>query len=111
MHARLSQQAMRQGKTLDDGIFSDSAADFYDQNSNSVDGNYRFSFGALPLWAKKHISDDTSPPASLQRGIAVPKGRWAQRAERTVGMKSVYTDSIISFPSLNGMTAKKKKSF
>lgn len=42
MHARLSQQAMRQGKTLDNEIFTDSSSvDFYDPNSNSVDNDYR----------------------------------------------------------------------
>ncbi|KAK4878078.1 hypothetical protein RN001_010584 [Aquatica leii] len=102
MHARLSQQAMRQGKTLDNEIFTDSSTvDFYDTNSNNVENDYRFSVGALPLWAKKHISDDTSPPTSLTKGVAAPKGRWAQRAERSIGMKSIYTDSIISFPSLH----------
>lgn len=42
MHARLSQQAMRQGKTLDDEVFTDSSnADFYDTNANNVDNDYR----------------------------------------------------------------------
>lgn len=61
--------------------------------------------GALPLWAKKHISDDTGPPVPFSKGVAAPKGRWAQRAERSVGMKSIYTDSIISFSSLHGKCA------
>lgn len=61
--------------------------------------NFRFSIGQLPLWAKKHISEDTSPPVSLTKGVVAPKGRWAQRAERTVGVKSFYTsDSVIPFP-------------
>ena len=64
----------------------------------------RFSIGQLPLWAKKHISEDTSPPISLNKGVAQPKGRWAQRAERTVDVKSFYSDSVISFPNLNGKT-------
>ncbi|XP_031332032.1 mitogen-activated protein kinase-binding protein 1 isoform X3 [Photinus pyralis] len=102
MHARLSQQAMRQGKTLDNELFTDhSSADFYDTNANSVENDYTFSVGALPLWAKKHISDDSTLPTSLMKGVAAPKGRWAQRAERSIGMKSIYTDSIISFPSLH----------
>ncbi|KAK5638850.1 hypothetical protein RI129_013145 [Pyrocoelia pectoralis] len=102
MHARLSQQAMRQGKTLDNEIFTDnSSVDFYDPNANSVENDYRFNVGALPLWAKKHISEDSNPPTSLMKGVAAPKGRWAQRAERSIGMKSIYTDSIISFPSLH----------
>lgn len=42
MHARLSQQAMRQGKQLENEMFSDgSTFDFYDGNSNTVDANYR----------------------------------------------------------------------
>lgn len=42
MHARLSQQAMRQGKTLEDEVFTDSSnTDFYDTNVNNVDNDYR----------------------------------------------------------------------
>lgn len=42
MQARLSQQAMRQGKTLEDEVFTDSSnADFYDTNANNVDNDYR----------------------------------------------------------------------
>lgn len=42
MHARLSQQAMRQGKQLESEVFSDgSTFDFYDGSSNTVDANYR----------------------------------------------------------------------
>lgn len=41
MHARLSQQAMRQRKILDDEVFTDSSnADFYDTNANNDDNNY-----------------------------------------------------------------------
>lgn len=40
MHARLSQQAMRQGKTLDNEIFTDGQnVDFYD--ANPIDNDYR----------------------------------------------------------------------
>lgn len=40
MHARLSQQAMRQGKTLDNEIFTDGQnVDFHDSNPDS---DYRF---------------------------------------------------------------------
>lgn len=105
MHARLSQQAMRQGKMLEvDDVFSDvgSGGDFRDTNANNVDGDYRFSIGQLPLWAKKHISDETSPPASFTKGVAAPKGRWAQRAERNAGIKSIYPDPILPFRSLHG---------
>lgn len=42
MHARLSQQAMRQGKQLEQEVFSDSSTfDFYDGINNTVDTNYR----------------------------------------------------------------------
>ncbi|KAI4454792.1 wd repeat domain 62 isoform g [Holotrichia oblita] len=99
MHARLSQQAMRQGKTLDNEIFSDGQGDL--SEPNPVDNDYRFNIGQLPLWAKKHISEDTSPPVSLTKGVVAPKGRWAQRAERSVGVKSFYTsDSVIPFPGM-----------
>ncbi|XP_017782013.1 PREDICTED: WD repeat-containing protein 62 isoform X2 [Nicrophorus vespilloides] len=112
MHARLSQQAMRQGKTLDHEIFSDNSnVDFYEPNNSGVDNDYRFSIGQLPLWAKKHISVDSSPPVSLNKGgVAAPKGRWAQRAERNVGVKSIYTDSVIPFPSLQGSEDSKDSS-
>lgn len=44
MHARLSQQAMRQGKQLENEVFSDSSTfDFYD-GTTSVDTNYRYVF-------------------------------------------------------------------
>lgn len=60
----------------------------------------RFSVGALPQWAKKHIGDDVSPPASFTKGVAPPRGRWAQRAEKTTSIKSVYTDPIMPFLGL-----------
>lgn len=42
MQARLSQQAMRQGKTVDNELFSDGPAmDTYDPNANAVDADYR----------------------------------------------------------------------
>lgn len=45
MQARLSQQAMRQGKTLDNELFTDSSnVDFCDPNANSVDVDYRSVF-------------------------------------------------------------------
>lgn len=105
MQARLSQQAMRQGKSLDNEIFSDGhgSMDFYEPNANSVEADYKLNMTALPSWAKKQITDDTSPPVSLTRNVDFPKGRWAQRAEKTIGVKSVYSDSVISFPSLQGI--------
>lgn len=42
MHARLSQQAMRQGKALDDEVYTDSSSyDFYETNVSSVNNNYK----------------------------------------------------------------------
>lgn len=62
----------------------------------------RFGFGELPLWAQKHILDDVSPPASFTKGVAAPKGRWAQRAERNASIKSIYPESTLPFWSLHG---------
>ncbi|XP_072381673.1 mitogen-activated protein kinase-binding protein 1 isoform X10 [Diabrotica undecimpunctata] len=101
MHARLSQQAMRQGKQLEQEVFSDSSTfDFY-EGVNNVDTNYRFSIGQLPQWAKKQLTEDTSQPSSLSKGVAVPKGRWAQRAENAMGVKSFYSNQPYPFPSLD----------
>ncbi|KAF5307413.1 hypothetical protein FQR65_LT06927 [Abscondita terminalis] len=98
MHARLCQQAMRQGKTLDTETFvPSSTVDFANTNTINAENNYRFSIGALPLWAKKHILDDSPQPIAPMKAVAAPKGRWAQRAETSAGMKS----PIISFPSLH----------
>ncbi|XP_074041740.1 WD repeat domain 62 isoform X2 [Leptinotarsa decemlineata] len=98
MHARLSQQAMRQGKQLEQEMFSDSSTfDFYD-GVNTIDTNYRFSIGQLPQWAKKQLTEDTSQPSSLNKGVAIPKGRWAQRAENAMGVKSFYSNSSYPFP-------------
>ncbi|CAH1107788.1 unnamed protein product, partial [Psylliodes chrysocephalus] len=100
MHARLSQQAMRQGKQLEQEVFSDSSTfDFYDGINNTVDTNYRFSIGQLPQWAKKQLTEDTSQPSSLNKGVAVPKGRWAQRAENAMGAKPFYSNQPYPFPS------------
>jgi hypothetical protein len=61
----------------------------------------RFSIGQLPLWAKKQMADNSSPPASLtNRQLDLPKGRWAQRLDAGgITVKSVYdSDSIIQIP-------------
>lgn len=40
------------------------------------------------------MAEDNSPPLSLSRGaVAVPKGRWAQRAERNKTPKPFYSES------------------
>lgn len=107
MRTRLSQQAMRQGKPLDNEVFTDSTqVDFCDPNANSFDPDYKFSVSALPYWAKKQITDDTSPPVSLTSRENLPKGRWAQRAEKNISVKSVYSDTVIAFPSLQGNICK-----
>ncbi|XP_044261628.1 mitogen-activated protein kinase-binding protein 1 isoform X1 [Tribolium madens] len=86
MHARLSQQAMRQGKTLDSDILNESG-DLYD---NESDARYRFSIGQLPQWAKKQLNEEASHAPSV-RNVAVPKGRWAQRAEHPLEASSFYS--------------------
>jgi hypothetical protein len=61
----------------------------------------RFSVGQLPLWAKKQMADNSSPPTSLtNRQMDLPKGRWAQRLDAGgITVKSVYdSDSIIQIP-------------
>ncbi|KAG8229700.1 hypothetical protein J437_LFUL009825, partial [Ladona fulva] len=90
VHARLSQQAARaqgikaavsqqphvpvikrplpvpNGHHLDNETFGAPPSDFLDPNANNIEENdYRFSVGQLPLWAKKQIVDDVSPPTSL----------------------------------------------
>lgn len=89
MHARLSQQAMRQGKTLESNIFTDnSSAHFYEPENEG-----KFTGGQLPLWVKKHISDETaSSSVTLTKEVSAPQGRWAQRAEKTLNPKSFYGD-------------------
>lgn len=43
MQARLSQQAMRQGKTISNELFVDSSnVDFFDTNSNNIENDYRW---------------------------------------------------------------------
>ncbi|XP_021926195.1 mitogen-activated protein kinase-binding protein 1 isoform X3 [Zootermopsis nevadensis] len=112
MHARLAQQAARAGRRiaaqipnglhLDNEHFGPPPPDFLDPNANSVEQpDYRFSVGQLPLWAKKQMADNSSPPASLtNRQMDLPKGRWAQRLDAGgITVKSVYdSDSIIQIP-------------
>ncbi|PNF17421.1 hypothetical protein B7P43_G02967 [Cryptotermes secundus] len=112
MHARLAQQAARAGRKiasqipnglhLDNENFGPPPPEFFDPNANSVEQpDYRFSVGQLPLWAKKQIADNSSPPASLiNRQMDLPKGRWAQRLDAGgITVKSVYdSDSIIQIP-------------
>ncbi|VEN46371.1 unnamed protein product [Callosobruchus maculatus] len=103
MHARLSQQAMRQGKQLENEVFSDSSNfDFY-EGTNAIDVNYRFSIGQLPQWAKKQLTEDASQPQTFTKGVAVPKGRWAQRAETAMGVKSFYSNNPYPFPPPGGI--------
>ncbi|RZC41906.1 mitogen-activated protein kinase-binding protein 1, partial [Asbolus verrucosus] len=96
MHARLSQQAMRQGKTLDSDILNENNSDIY--NANEIDANYRFSIGQLPQWAKKQLNEDTSHSPPLTKNVAVPKGRWAQRADNPLEVKNFYSSNAMSLP-------------
>ncbi|KAL3271989.1 hypothetical protein HHI36_022458 [Cryptolaemus montrouzieri] len=84
MHARLSQQAMRQGKALDNEIYGENNFDYEYGDNLPQDANYRFSIGHLPQWAQKHVTGDSSQPPSITKNVAQPRGRWAQRAENAM---------------------------
>ncbi|KAL1117743.1 hypothetical protein AAG570_004058, partial [Ranatra chinensis] len=100
MRARLSQQAARNRKPvkLTNGIINDNEEfgpppiEMMDPNANS-----QFSFGQLPVWAKKEL--DGVDIGSGGPRVSGPKGRWAQRIDQTgIGLKSVYdSDPIIPF--------------
>lgn len=62
--------------------------------------SFRFSIGQLPKWAKKQFTEDTVQPPSLTKGVAAPKGRWAQRAETAMGVKSFYSNNSYQFPHI-----------
>ncbi|XP_060533650.1 mitogen-activated protein kinase-binding protein 1 isoform X2 [Cylas formicarius] len=101
MHARLSQQAMRQGKSLESEVFNDSTNfDFYDGKA-TAEGGYRFSIGQLPQWAKKQLAEDSSQPSALPKNVAPPKGRWAQRAENTFGVQAFYSANPLQIPVID----------
>nr|CAD7444973.1 unnamed protein product [Timema bartmani] len=115
MHARLSQQAARLGKkllqsssiSLEKEYLVDPPPELLDPNSSPNDpANYRFTLTQLPFWAKKQMSEHTSPPLSLsnkQRDL--PRGRWAQRLDTgEIKVKSVYdNDSVIQMPGNQGL--------
>lgn len=62
----------------------------------------RFSIGQLPQWAKKQLTEESSQPPILNKGVAPPKGRWAQRAETTMGgVQSFYSSQPLPFPMGN----------
>ncbi|KAK9872811.1 hypothetical protein WA026_019595 [Henosepilachna vigintioctopunctata] len=84
MHARLSQQAMRQGKSLDNEIYGENQFDYEYGDNLPQDANYRFSVGHLPQWAQKHVTGDSSQLPTVTKNVAQPKGRWAQRAENVM---------------------------
>ncbi|XP_030764315.1 uncharacterized protein LOC115888674 [Sitophilus oryzae] len=102
MQARLSQQAMRQGKMLESEMFNENSNfDIYEGISN-IDANYRFSIGQLPQWAKKQLTEESSQPPSVTKGVAAPKGRWAQRAEfSTTLVQSLYGGNPVLFPAVD----------
>lgn len=61
---------------------------------------YRFSIGQLPQWAKKQLTEETIQSPILTKGVVAPKGRWAQRAENAMGVKSFYSSNPYPFPAL-----------
>lgn len=65
-----------------------------------VQWHFRFSIGQLPQWAKKQLTEETVHSPSLTKGVAAPKGRWAQRAENAMGVKSFYSSNPYPFPAL-----------
>ncbi|CAH0549034.1 unnamed protein product, partial [Brassicogethes aeneus] len=98
MHARLTQQAMRLGKPLDTRSLGNRTDD--GDADATTDANYRFSIGQLPKWAKRQFTEEGTAPPPQNKNVAAPKGRWAQRAETTLGAKSgVY--SISPFASID----------
>lgn len=60
----------------------------------------RFSIGQLPQWAKKQLTEENVQPSNFTKGVAAPKGRWAQRAENAMGVKSFYSSNPYPFPAL-----------
>lgn len=131
MQARLTQQSARAAKEsrratynagsggpmspelkTDSEEFGSPPPEIFDQhhaNPNSIEDDYRFSVGQLPLWAKKQIGESNQPKATtatgsnFKGGVDLPKGRWAQRMDTTnasgITVKSVYQgDSVIPFP-------------
>lgn len=102
MQARLSQQQARakkpttkilNGLHIDNDDFVPSNLDTFDSNANQAD--YRYSFGQLPVWAKKEL-DVTEAGSGLGRSPAGPRGRWAQRVGQSgLTIKSVLDDQAI----------------
>ncbi|XP_050299920.1 uncharacterized protein LOC126738571 isoform X2 [Anthonomus grandis grandis] len=100
MKARLSQQAMRQGRPLETALLQDSTMFEQNETISSVDTNYSFSIGQLPKWAKKQLTEEYSPPPNISKGVSTPKGRWAQRAENTMGGQSFYSQPL-QYPTMD----------
>ncbi|XP_076254488.1 WD repeat domain 62 isoform X4 [Rhynchophorus ferrugineus] len=101
MQARLSQQAIRQGKMLETEIFNETSNFELYEGISTADANYRFSIGQLPQWAKKQFTEESSQPTSLTKGVAAPKGRWAKRAETSLGVQTFYSSNPLPFPNLD----------
>lgn len=56
---------------------------------------FRYSFGQLPVWAKKEL-DVNEAGSGLGRTPAGPRGRWAQRVGQSgLTIKSVLDDQAI----------------
>lgn len=88
-------------------MYSSPTPDMFEQNAQTMSPDYRFSSGQLPLWAKKHTSnnEENVNVGSTARSIDPPKGRWAQRVQQSDGItvKSVYdSDEVIPFPGPRG---------
>ncbi|KAL1501244.1 hypothetical protein ABEB36_006606 [Hypothenemus hampei] len=101
MQTRLSQQAIRQGKMLDAEMLNESMRYDLHDDIGAVDTNYRFSVGQLPQWAKKQLNEESNQLPSLAKGVAAPKGRWAQRAEASMGVQSFYSSQPLPFPLMD----------
>lgn len=130
MQARLGQQIARAAKEsrratysatgsggplspelrTDSEEFGSPPPDLFDPNANqnatsSLEDDYRFSVGQLPLWAKKQMGEgNQAKTGTATSGGSLPKGRWAQRMDTTnasgITVKSVYQgDSVIPFPA------------
>lgn len=140
MQARLTQQSARAAKEsrratynagsggplspelkTDSEEFGSPPPEIFDPNAHanagsSIEDDYRFSVGQLPLWAKKQIGESNPPKSSssagnnFKGGVDLPKGRWAQRMDTTnasgITVKSVYQgDSVIPFPPSQSMSS------
>ncbi|XP_023335709.1 mitogen-activated protein kinase-binding protein 1 isoform X3 [Eurytemora carolleeae] len=82
---------------IDNEQFGSPPPEFLDPNANLPNDNdmYRFSVGKLPGWAKTKIIQSSSPALQPQ-GDAV-KGRWADRANQEINLRS-FEDTPFNNP-------------